>query len=94
MARATAGCLAVWGTWLKSRRPRPTLDAIDLELHVRYLASPSPFRAKATLYGTLSTMCCFGDYLVREGLWRQNPLRWMKGPKVMPGCRGGSSADT
>jgi site-specific recombinase XerD len=27
-------------------------------------------------------MRCFGDYLVREGLWRQNPLRWMKGPKV------------
>lgn len=84
MVRSTAGRLAAWGTWLKSRRPRPMLDAIDPELHVRYLASRSPFRAKATVYGTLSSMRCFGDYLVREGLWRQNPLRWMKGPKVTP----------
>jgi site-specific recombinase XerD len=60
------------------------LDAIDPLMHVRYLASRSPFRAKATVYGTLSTMRCFGEYLVREGLWRQNPLRWMKGPKVRP----------
>jgi site-specific recombinase XerD len=76
--------LRKWGDWLKARRPRPRLDAIDPELHVRYLASRSPFRAKATVYGTLSSMRCFGDYLVREGLWRQNPLRWMKGPKVTP----------
>jgi site-specific recombinase XerC len=26
----------------------------------------------------------FGDFLVRQGLWIQNPLRWMKGPKVTP----------
>lgn len=51
---------------------------------MRYLASRSPFRAKATVYETLSSMRCFGEYLVREGLWRQNPLRWMKGPKVRP----------
>jgi site-specific recombinase XerD len=63
------------------------LDAIDAELHVRYLASRSPFRAKATVYGTLSSMRCFGDYLVREGLWRENPLRWMKGPQVSPYSR-------
>jgi site-specific recombinase XerD len=58
------------------------LEAIDPLLHVRYLASRSPFRAKATVYGTLSTMRCFGEYLVRQGVWRHNPLRWMKGPKV------------
>jgi site-specific recombinase XerD len=57
---------------------------MDSELHVRYLASRTAFRSKATVYGTLSTMRCFGDYLVREGLWRQNTLRWMKGPKVTP----------
>lgn len=83
----TESKLRAWGGWLKSRRPRPVLDAIDAELHVRYLASRSAFRAKATVYGTLSTMRCFGDYLVREGLWRQNPLRWMKGPKVTPYSR-------
>jgi site-specific recombinase XerD len=80
----TAARLAAWGVWLKSRRPRPSLDSIDPELHVRYLASRSAFRAKVTVYGTLSTMRCFGDYLVREGVWIQNALRWMKGPKVTP----------
>jgi site-specific recombinase XerD len=80
----TESQLRRWGSWLKGRRPRLTLDAIDPQLHVRYLASRSPFRAKATVYGTLSTMRCFGEYLVRQGLWRQNPLRWMKGPKVRP----------
>lgn len=80
----TESKLRQWGGWLRSRRPRPMLEAIDAELHVRYLASRSPFRAKATVYGTLSTMRCFGEYLMRQGLWQQNPLRWMKGPKVRP----------
>jgi len=83
----TASRLAAWGVWLKSRRPRPVLESIDAELHVRYLASRSAFRAKVTVCGTLSTMRCFGDYLLREGIWRQNPLRWMKGPKVSPYSR-------
>ena len=79
--------LADWGCWLKSRRPRPKLEAIDTELHVRYIESRSDFRAKATVYGTLSTMRGFGEYLVRQGVWRQNPLRWMKGPKITPYSR-------
>jgi site-specific recombinase XerD len=53
----------------------------------RYIESCSTFRAKATVYGTLSTMRGFGDYLVRQGLWTINPLRWMKGPKVTPYAR-------
>jgi hypothetical protein len=40
-----------------------------VDLITRYIASCSSFRAKSTVYGTLSTMRCFGDYLVREGLW-------------------------
>jgi site-specific recombinase XerD len=53
----------------------------------RYISNCSSFRAKATVYATLSTMRGFGDYLVRQGLWRINPLRWMKGPKVSPYSR-------
>ena len=83
----TASRLADWGCWLKSRRPRPQLESIDVELHVRYIESRSAFRSKATVYGTLSTMRGFGEYLVREGVWVQNPLRWMKGPKVTPYSR-------
>jgi site-specific recombinase XerD len=84
---ATAGRLARWGGWLKTRRPRPVLEELDVELHVRYLESSAHFRAKATVYGTLSTMRGFGEYLVRQGVWRQNPLRWMKGPKITPYSR-------
>jgi len=82
--KSTASRLARWGTWLKARRPRPVLDELDPLLHDQYLLQRSPFKAKSTIYGTLSTMRCFGDYLLREGVWSQNPLRWMKGPKVTP----------
>ncbi len=80
----TAARLARWGGWMKSRRPRPAIEEIDAELLTRYLEHSAHFRAKTTVYSTLSTMRGFGDYLVREGYWRQNPLRWMKGPKVTP----------
>jgi site-specific recombinase XerD len=76
-----------WGRWLKDRRPRVSIERIDAPLITRYVASCSSFRAKATVYGTLSSMRGFGDYLVREGLWGVNPLRWMKGPKVTPYSR-------
>ncbi len=80
----TASRLVRWGAWIKSRRPRPTIEAIDAELITRYLEHSAHFRAKATVYGALSTMRGFGDYLVREGLWTSNPMRWMRGPKVTP----------
>jgi site-specific recombinase XerD len=83
----TAARLDRWGRWLKQRRPRISIERIDADLITRYIASCSTFRAKATVYGTLSTMRGFGDYLVREGLWTSNPLRWMKGPKVTPYSR-------
>lgn len=35
-------------------------------------------RFGATVYGALSGMRGFGDYLVHQGVWTQNPLRWMK----------------
>jgi len=76
-----------WGRWLKRRRPRIAMEHIDAELLMSYTASCSSFRAKATVYATLSTMRGFGDYLVRQGLWKLNPLRWMKGPKVTPYSR-------
>lgn len=81
---STAARLDRWGRWLKQRRPRVSIERVDADLITRYIASCSSFRAKATVYGTLSSMRCFGDFLVREGLWRINALRWMKGPKVTP----------
>jgi integrase/recombinase XerD len=76
-----------WGRWLKGRRPRIAIERIDPEMITRYIANCSSFRAKATVYATLSSMRGFGDYLVRQGLWKINPLRWMKGPKVTPYSR-------
>ena len=83
----TVSRLERWGQWLKQRRPRVRIEQIDAELITRYIASRSSFRAKTTVYGTLSTMRGFGDYLTREGLWGNNPMRWMKGPKVTPYSR-------
>jgi len=76
-----------WGRWLKRRRPRVAIERIDADLITRYIATCTSFRAKSTVYGTLSTMRGLGDYLVRQGLWKINPLRWMKGPKVTPYSR-------
>jgi len=83
----TVARLDRWGRWLKQRRPRVAIERIDADLITRYIASCSSFRTKATVYGTLNGMRGFGDYLVRQGLWTRNPLRWMKGPKVTPYSR-------
>jgi integrase/recombinase XerD len=76
-----------WGQWLKQRRPRVAIERIDASLITRYVESCSSFRAKATVYSTLSQMRGFGDFLVGQGLWATNPLRWMKGPRITPYSR-------
>jgi len=80
----TAARLDAWGRWLKHHRPRVAIEDIDADLITRYIASRRSFRAKSTVYGTLSSMRCFGDFLVTEGLWAANPMRWMKGPRITP----------
>jgi len=76
-----------WGRWLKKRRPRVAMEHISAETITRYMETCASFRSKSTVYGMLSTMRGFGDYLVRQGLWKINPLRWMKGPKITPYSR-------
>jgi hypothetical protein len=49
-----------WGRWLKARRPRVGLERIDAEMITHYISNCSSFRAKATVYATLSTMRGFG----------------------------------
>jgi site-specific recombinase XerD len=83
-AEATESRLERWGRWLKKRRPRVSIDQIGVDLITSYIAVGGSFRSKSTVYSTLSTMWGFGDFLVRQGLWKLNPLRWMKGPKVSP----------
>jgi site-specific recombinase XerD len=71
-----------WGCWLKSRRPRPNLAEVTSEQITQYIGSWSRFRAKSTQYGMMSRMRQLGDFLVAEHVWRENPLRWMKGPRL------------
>lgn len=71
-------------SWMKRRRPKPRLEDIGPELLVHYIKDRTPFKSKATIYSLMSRMRCFGDFLVREGVWIDNPLKWMHGPKVTP----------
>jgi site-specific recombinase XerD len=73
-----------WGSWLKRCRPAPRVEAIDASHITRFLRSRCSFTAKSTTYRTLSTMRGMGEYLVREGVWQSNPMRWMRGPKLSP----------
>lgn len=73
-----------WGNWLKRRRPKPHLEGIPPDLHVRFIQDRAAFKSKSTVYAILSKMRCFGDFLVRQGVWPDNPLKWMQGPKVTP----------
>lgn len=61
----TQARLERWGRGLKRHRPRVFIESIDAELIIRYMAACRSFRAKTTVYGTLSTMRGFGDYLAR-----------------------------
>lgn len=71
-----------WGNWMKRRRPRPQLEAIEPDLLVRYLQDRAPFKSKATVYSVMSRMRGMGNFLVRQGVWIDNPLKWMQGPRV------------
>ncbi len=73
-----------WGAWLKRRRPKPRLEEISPDLHVRYVQDRTAFKAKSTVYGVISKMRGFGDFLVAQGVWTDNPLKWMQGPKLTP----------
>lgn len=72
------------GTWLKHRRPKVNLESLDSELLIGYLRTRSAFHSKSTLAGAVSMMRGMGEYLVSQGIWKQNPLRWIKGPKMDP----------
>jgi site-specific recombinase XerD len=72
------------GCWLKRRRPKPRLEEVDGQLLIQYLRSRTRFRAKATVSGIASKLRCFGEYLVHQGVWPNNPMRWVRGPRLDP----------
>src|SRR5262245_12295809 len=79
--RGVRRVLEDWGQWMKRCRPRPRLDQVDASLITRFVRDRTAFKAKPTVYRIMSSMRGMGEYLVREGAWQSNPMRWMKGPK-------------
>ena len=73
-----------WGCWLKRRRPKPKLEEVDGQMLIAYIRRRTHFHAKATVSGVASKLRCMGEYLVGQGIWRQNPMRWIRGPKLDP----------
>lgn len=73
-----------FGIWAKRRRPRPQLESVNSELVIRYIRDRSAFRSRATVAGVVSELRGMGEFLVCEGLWSSNPLRWIRGPKLDP----------
>jgi len=72
------------GCWLKRRRPKPRLEEVDGQLLIQYLRSRTRFRAKSTVSSIASKLRCFGEYLVHQGVWPHNPMRWVRGPRLDP----------
>jgi site-specific recombinase XerD len=79
--------LTRFGSWMKRRRPRVRLDEVDGEMIVRYLKVRTAFHARATVAGSASILRGMGEYLMEEGVWQKNPLRWIKGPRLDPRMR-------
>jgi site-specific recombinase XerD len=71
-----------FGNWLKRRRPRPKIEEVNHEYLQEYIKTRTAFLAKASTTGVMSVIRCMGEYLLKEGYWDKNPLRWMKGPKL------------
>ena len=72
------------GSWLKRRRPKPRLEELPAELLIRYIRDRTTCKSKATISAVMSKLRGWGDFLVRQGAWQDNPLRWMQGPKLTP----------
>lgn len=74
--------LGRFGVWLKRRKPRPPLEEVDGNHIIGYIRSRTAFRSKASVCSVVSILRGMGEYLVREGVWRKSPLRWIRGPKL------------
>ena len=72
------------GAWLKHSRPRVNLEHVDTELLIKYLRRRGVFRSRALIAGAVSILRGMGEYLVGQGIWTKNPLRWVRGPKLDP----------
>lgn len=71
-----------FGNWLKRRKPKVQLDRVSSEHVIRFISDRAAFRLKSRVCCVVSHLRGMGEYLVQEGIWAQNPLRWIRGPKL------------
>jgi site-specific recombinase XerD len=71
-----------WGCWLKRRKPKVNLEEVGSELVIDYLKSRTQFVSKPTVCSVLSHLRGMSNHLMEVGVWRSNPLRWIRGPKL------------
>lgn len=55
---------------------------MNADLIVRYIQGRTAFRSKGTVCTTMWVLRAMGEFLVREGVWTSNSLRWLRGPKL------------
>jgi integrase/recombinase XerC len=79
--------LMLWGTWLKRRRPQPALEEVTAEQIIEHIRRRTAFHTKSSICCVVSHMRGMGEFLVRQGIWPSNPLRWIQGPKLDPRAR-------
>jgi integrase/recombinase XerD len=78
------GELEKLGCWLKRKRPRRNLEEVDGQTLIEYVKARTAFHAKATVSRVTSHLRCLGEFLVEEGVWAENPMRWVRGPRLDP----------
>ncbi len=54
------------GNWLKRRRPKPVIEAIDGEVIIDYISMRSAFKANSTVYSIVSHLRCMGEHIVNS----------------------------
>jgi site-specific recombinase XerD len=73
-----------FGLWLKRRKPKPKIEGVGSDLILDYIRARTAFHSKASVCSVMSHIRCMGEYLVNQGVWQQNPLRWIQSPKIDP----------
>ena len=73
--------------WLSKRRPRPRVEDVDGEMLTAYIRSRTTFHSKSSVGSVVSILRGFGEFLLLEGVWIGNPMRWIQGPKLDPRAR-------
>ena len=78
--------LLTLGVWLRMRRPVPTLEAVSREPEylINFIKSQTVCKSKSHTYTVVSNLRCMGRFLLEEGEWKDNPLKWMRGPHIEP----------